>query len=371
MIYLAVFATSTFFAYYANNAKSKKMFLVFSFVSILLPVALAAARDYSVGTDTMNYYTMPRFWAGAIDAESLSDYLRYYKRLGYNEYLFAFFCGVVAKVFGNYNVFLFLAHAVIVGSVYIGAFRMKHHANPALMLLVFYLMYFNASLNVMRQYMAMGVVFAALADLEQGKYVRYMIAVLVASLIHMTALLAFVPLLLFLVLFNEKLLRVTLVNRMKILCALVIVGALCFIPVAKFLIGAGVLPAKYGFYFQDEISPMSKTRLALRFLEVLMLCVCYRRLKEENQYLEFYYVNTALFLSMLQISNYIVYGQRIAAHFALGNVVSIAMISCSHKNKWIRRLLTVGTVALLAYYWYHTYVLGGANGTIPYVFRSC
>ena len=81
MAYLVCFAASTALAYFANKSKKPKLFWLLFVLSILVPVMLAALRDWSVGTDTMNYYTMPRFWAGAISAESLGAYLKYYVSL--------------------------------------------------------------------------------------------------------------------------------------------------------------------------------------------------------------------------------------------------------------------------------------------------
>ena len=145
MIYLACFSVSTFFAFLANRAKQRKYFLLFSVISILLPVLLAGLRNYSVGIDTDNYLTMERFWYGAIRAPSLWNYLQNYLLSGYREPLFALFLGIIAQLTGNFRVFLFLAHFVIMINIYIGAYRLKHKVPPVFVLLFFFLLYYNVS----------------------------------------------------------------------------------------------------------------------------------------------------------------------------------------------------------------------------------
>ncbi len=367
MIYIACFALSTLFAFMAHKTKKKWLFFAFSALSILLPVLLAGLRDYSIGTDVKNYLTVDRFWGGAIKADSLIDYLVHYVQLGKREVVFAAFIGTIAQVFGSYRLFLFCTHIVIVTAVYIGAFRLRHRAHPALILLLFYLMYYNASLNVLRQYMAMAIVFAFLADLEQRKFLRYSIAVLCATLVHNTAILAFAPLVLFLILFPKKELKRASNKRWIFIVSLIVFGTLLFIPVVRLSLKIGLLDSKYNFYFKDEVSRYAITRLGLRFLEITGIVVLLKKLRSVD-YTDFYIANAIMFIAMLMISNFIVYGQRIPAHFSLANIVMVSMFpQCFEKKKW-RHLCSLLIIVLLAYYWYHTYVHGGASETIPYIF---
>ena len=70
MIYLACFAVSGFFAYLANRTDKRRMFLLFSFISILIPVLLAGFRAYSIGIDVEKLRPAPkRLSAGKSDEE--------------------------------------------------------------------------------------------------------------------------------------------------------------------------------------------------------------------------------------------------------------------------------------------------------------
>ena len=75
MIYLVCFGISTLFAFFANRTKSRAAFLFLSVLSISVTVALAGLRDYSIGIDTANYMSLPRFWAGAVKRSTLGAYM--------------------------------------------------------------------------------------------------------------------------------------------------------------------------------------------------------------------------------------------------------------------------------------------------------
>ena len=158
--YLLCFRISVLFAYQAEKSKNKFIFLLFSLISILFPVILAALRDYSIGVDTSHY--LRGTWSMAVKrTDSLSRFLTTYLRVSAkDEIVYAWFLWIIAKISnGSNRIFLFATQLVIVGGVYIGAFRLKHHANPAFTMLIFYLLYYHHSLNITRQYMAMSIIF--------------------------------------------------------------------------------------------------------------------------------------------------------------------------------------------------------------------
>ena len=368
MIYLVYFAASAYFAYLARKAEDKKRFFLYSVLSVLITVMLAGLRDYSIGTDVENYLNQRQFWASAIEAESVGEYLKFYFSLGLVEPLFALFLGSIAQLTGDFRLFLVLSHVVIVTCIYIGAFRLKHHARPELVLMLFYLLYYNNSLNLIRQYMAMALVFAFFADLEERKFIRYFVAVLIAALIHTTAIISLIPLTIYLILYPQKEMEAASAARTIFVCGIVLVGVFFFIPLIKLAIQWGFFPKKYQYYFQDKLSRLAMTRLLIRILEITGLILCYKKLRTHNNHLEFYLVNTVTFMALLEMSRRIAHGQRIPLHFAFTNIVTVSMLESCHEKKTERLVWTAMIVFLAAYYWYHTYVLGMGSETVPYKF---
>lgn len=383
MIYLVCFAGSVALAYFANKAKDRKLFWLFSALSILLPVLLAGLRDYSIGIDVKNYLNMDRFWAGAIRAESLGDYLKYYLSLGLREPLFALFIGAIAQFTGEYRVFLFLSHLIIMVCVYIGAFRMRHKVRPELVLFVFYVLYFNNSLNIIRQYMALAIIFAFFADLEQRKFLRYLLVVLACSLIHTTAILSFACLIVYLLLYPRKQISTVKTWYLLGLSALVVIGTVCLLPAVKFLMQTGILSSKYNYFFTDEYTRISYTRLALLVIEAAGIIFCYKKFRNDVPHSAYYIVHTVIFMCMQQLAQFVVYGHRLVLYFALPNIVTILSIprmmsdmklqlpvlgTITLDSKKLRVLAYVIILALTCYYWYYQYVGARSSETYPYIF---
>ena len=369
MIYLICFAASVALAFFANRATRKRYLWLFSALSILVVVLLAGLREYHIGTDTYHYYSYKRYWLGATSYDSLWEYMRYYMSIGYGEPLFALLVGVIGQVFGHYSVLLFVVHGVIISCVYIGAFRFRKYVEPAWFLLLFYLFYFGQSLNIMRQYMAMAIVFVAFADIQKRKYIRYGIAVAIATLIHTSALLSVLPLVFWFILkVRWSPLDKTPWIRWAVVLGLTL-AALIFLPLlAKILMYIGILSDKYSFYFsKDSVEPAILSSLfAIAGLSGIIL---FRKvLRRRCRQFPFYALNSITFFLLMQFSWVMAYGKRLAAYQLLPNLLAVAMLERVHKtkyNKWIMRFLLLG--AGLAY-WAYAYVLRNASQTMPYRF---
>lgn len=416
MIYLACFAGSALFAHYANKTQKKQLFWLFSVLSILIPTLLAGLRDYEIGIDTMNYFNLKRYWAGAVSAESLGAYMKFYMSIGYGEPLFALLCGFVAQVFGNYSVFLFLVHAVIMTGFYIGAWRFRKEVNPAIVLVLFYLLYYSHSLNIMRQYMAMAIVFAALADITQKKYLRYCICVAVAVLFHTSALLGlgifavhwyihcdWKQCVLKAKSLAEKIrcfickgrapkerkpvkalsvvksacgkvgaladrIQPQILRRQVFLFAALLLLVLLFNPLCRLVISMGLLNEKYLWYL--DMSRARHTTMITLFLllEMGALIAGRKYLQKNNRLFDFFFTSSGVYLILHQISMFLVYGERVAAYFSIVNIITIAMIPRMFDNKKYRVMAYVAVLGVVLFYWFYKYILRNASETFPYAF---
>ena len=295
----------------------------------------------------------------------LRVYLQYYG--GRMEMLYALLMSACAVLTGSYQVYLFCIHLIIITCVYIGAFRMRDHANPVLTLFLFYMLYYNQSLNISRQFVAMAILFAAAKDIEIGKHKRYLMFVLAAFLFHMSGLLGAVPLVIYHILYPKKRLQAASFQKRIFLCILLIVGTVCFIPVMKFVIRSGIIPRRYLVYFEnDNESSYLSARLFI-LPEVLGLILFLRQIRKRSKNADFYLFDSICFVLLYQISPFIAFGKRIPAYFSFLNLITIGMMikSVSPGN---RRVITVLTVLIACFYWAFLIVFANANKTIPYVF---
>lgn len=373
MVYIACFIASVFFAWLAKRAGNKTAFILCSAFSLIIPIMLAALRDYSVGVDTINYLEMDLYWHGA-SGGSLTGYLKYYFQNGGREPIFALFMGIIARVTGEYRVFLFLAQTVIMVGVYVGAYRMKDHSDPVLTLLLFYLLYYNYTMNAIRQYMSLAILFAAIHDIEERKIRRYIVFVVIASLIHNVAVLGIPLLILYYLIYGRSKARgedavfqqerVSLVKRV-VIGGLLIGVFLCFSEIAQALIKIGLLNSKYLKYLNSKSNASFLASRMFLLVEIAGLLLIIRQFRSNNIHPDFYIFCTIAFLLLFQLSTVMRTGARIARFFSLINISTIGMMVRGQRGEK-KILVGFAVIAVALLYWIYTYGYTNYSHTMPY-----
>lgn len=375
MVYLTCFIFSVFFAYLAKRAGNRTTFVICSGISLTITILLAALRDYSIGVDTFNYLQMDIYWQGATSFNSIAEYLEYYLLYGRNEPLFALFMGIIAQTTGEYRVFLFTAQTVIMVGIYVGAYRMKDHSDPILTLLLFYLFYYNYTFNAIRQYMALAILFAAAHDIEEGKYKRYIIFVIIATLIHNTSILGFPLLLLYYLLYGrDKVTNVEIVKQQKevtigkraVIGGLLISVFYFFEQISNILINIGILSSKYLVYLNSESNATFFASRMFLLVEIVGLVFLIRNFRKNNVHPDFFIFSTLAFFLLFQLSTTIRTGARIARFFSVINIITIGMmVHCQRgQDKFLLCILVI-LIALM--YWVYTYAYINYSHTFPYI----
>ena len=209
-IYLITFSFSTFLLMLAETGKSKKITKhVLVFLGLLMPILLASMRKIGVGTDTKVYTFM--LYDAAQNAQSFFDYLGksvysnfQYKavtkwEIGYN--LVVYFS---TKLTGSIQGVFFLTHALIIGFIYKGLKKIEGDFSISFSMLLFYLLFYGTSLNLMRQWMATSILFYGFHFLQKKDIKKYILTVVFATLFHNSGIIGAVILLLYFYLENES-----------------------------------------------------------------------------------------------------------------------------------------------------------------------
>lgn len=221
LIYICIFLVSSLFIYfseriivqkkegecnnsllerikYSNRVKSsflsEKRILsnILVAISLILPIILAAIRSPEIGTD-VQYYVIPHFNA-ALRCESFFIFSRRFDFSFTSEPIYQIILFIVTRLSNNYHSALFIYQAIIIVFVYLG-FRNfnKIFSVPIwLGMLLFYFMYYNVSLNIIRQSMAVSVIFFAVSCLFNGNKLSYFLFVLIAFCLHGSGVLGLV-----------------------------------------------------------------------------------------------------------------------------------------------------------------------------------
>ena len=342
------------------------------FLAILIPSILAGVRDYTVGGDISAYGNI---WFK--NARSATDYIEFIKNantysIGYGYATLNFIVSRFTDVAHWLYFFLCLFELI---TLFLALYRFKDSLRISVAFLIYYLLYYNDSLNNMRQFPAILIILFAFRFVINRKLVLYTISIVFASFFHETAVLAIViyPLSL---LVEGKLKRIYYYLIMGATVAVSVFMEKVFMLVSGF----GVINTmRYLHYFSDQ------DIIGGRFIRIVMYTMIFvyfllnkkRLLKKENTK---YMIGTLFSISTLSllftitlfgtISTFIV---RVAYYFDFFEIIYLPMLAFRKKNKKIRVKISIDytLIILLSFiYWLITYAIRNGAHTIPYVFMQ-
>lgn len=160
IIYLTCFFFSLLFVMLAEiefktadkgKKRTKLIGICFSIIALLIPCILAMVRDVTVGVD-IGVYVTPNL----MTVNQASSFLDYYKNMpNQTEILFAVLLYYIGK-YGTIHILFFTIEALIIVPVYVILYLRRREGSITLGMLVFYLLFYNISLCVMRAMIAQG-----------------------------------------------------------------------------------------------------------------------------------------------------------------------------------------------------------------------
>lgn len=157
-----------------HTQRGKTLFLSIVFIEF---VFIAGFRAWNIGNDTLNYINT--FILSSHYPELFHSYMEK-GYLWYNEFL-SFFSH-------NPQTVLIANACVITGAILV--FIRKYSPNILLSLLLFTVLQFGDTMNIMRQYLAVAIVLLSIPFVIKRQFVLFLLCCLVASLFHTSALLA-------------------------------------------------------------------------------------------------------------------------------------------------------------------------------------
>lgn len=363
MIYPVVFFVASFFAYEASKTKKKEWIYIYSAISILLPAILGGLRSTTLGTDVQVYLISHFNFAHSIS--SLKGYLTTYNTMTGREPLYRVLVYCVAQFTDNINVLMFVFQLLTILFVYIGAYKHRDQVSLSLVMLLYFFLFYNDSYNLIRQYLAMAIVFANIDKLEKKKYKNFLIWIVIATLVHTTAFIGIGLIVIHYFIANGKV-RDKLIKKVALMAG-VIVGGLFFGNILTLAVKLGLLSERYLFYIENE--GVSGNNLAsILYLIEIVVCLIYsgvirRKLKDAD----FYMMNLFVLFSLLQLSRVIYYGNRISMIFMFPNLLLLGFLPRVAKNGK-SKLLASSIICMAGFvYWGYIFVYGNASQTYPYV----
>ena len=180
MIYFAMFLVSIFFAMsacYFKHGNGIIEYKICSVLSFIPPFLVSGLRSFNIGTDTSATYL--NIYKLALYSKSLTQI----RETGY------FLLNKIAILFfNNYTGVLIITSLIMCGFAYYGIFKLSKY--PVMSVILFFItnVYF-ISMNMVRQSIATAIFVFAIQYIKNKKPIRYFLCILIASSIHVTALL--------------------------------------------------------------------------------------------------------------------------------------------------------------------------------------
>ena len=188
-IYLFVFfisIISTVCAEHNLRLHRRGAFYFFSVIAILVPAMLAGFRDKGIGTDTLYY--VDNVWHDAQYIHSWKDFIKSY--LWYNvndiEFVYLLLNYLTSFIGTQVNWIYFTTNLIVVGLVYGLAYDNRKQTSMWLIMTLFFFLFYNTTLNMVRQSIALAMCAYSYKYLEQKKWLPLLIWLILIIYTHNT-----------------------------------------------------------------------------------------------------------------------------------------------------------------------------------------
>jgi len=346
MIYIVIMLSAFLITLFIDKKKNTKSFLMnkflifISFIIVLLPHAFR----YGIGTDYFYTY-VPGFLATGKGVE-------FYDEIG-----FELLNKCVYVLTHDYRGLFFICSVFIFFFLYRGIIKNSKNLSLSILLIFLTQCYFY-SMNMMRQSMAIVVIFYSFKYIKNNQKIKYILCCLAASLIHSSALLM-IP---FIFIYNMELGKI----KKLIICLFLFVFSGSVGNVIHYIVNNYT---SYGWYynstFATETVPMT---LILTNLLLFLLNIIYYPDKTEYDR-EYKILSNINFIGMcfVIVSPTIPLIYRIVKYFTIFQILLVPEMFKRIKEPKIRLAVKVIVIGFMLTTMIYQIIILGGEGVVPYV----
>lgn len=356
-IYLITFAISTMLFYLASKIESNKGSIALSLIAMIPPILIAGMRDLDIGIDIFTYgYDV---WNAACSSRSWSSFYSWYGdtsiEIGYLVVNF-----IVSRFSTDIHVFFAVHEFLLLFFILITAKKLKNRYLLWFLPLFFYLYFYNESLSILRQSLAVMMGLYVSTFIFEKKIVPFYIGCIICYLFHHSAafMLLLYPIAVLVRRFRNK--RITLL-------ILIVLGTLVMLSfyqlIMNTLISAGIADAKYEMYVGVEGNKTHKVDLAFLASLTMMLLAFVK--KKQRLFPDFYFTIffTIIGFSMTLLGSLVEVANR-AAYYIIVPLSYMVTETTIGNSK--RKILLAGFTLILAARFFYLAITTQTGGTIPY-----
>ncbi|WP_333854531.1 EpsG family protein [Epilithonimonas sp.] len=366
--YLLIFFISIFCTFLAEKTvdKNKILFFFFSAIAVLAPSLLAGFRDSGVGTDTKIY--VDRVWGVFKHVNDWNQFYKYYTRDAFSDIEFVYLLlNFIGSRFGEkVNIIYFITSFVITLLVYLSAFENRKKSSMWLVMFIFLFGYYNQSLNLVRQTIALGIGLYGFKYLEDRKWIKVILLLILLKYTHNTGI--------FYIGFAGAYLLSVLKYKAKYITLIITLFCSIFIFIYfDFLIGflvlSGILPSKFLFYLSGDTIDYTSLFIFHFIISIILMTIYVFKINslEKDSLLSFAFIN--LLGSILILTSLVsVWSFRVAFYFLfISECLFLPRALYLMRNKRLEYIIMMITIIFLyLFFWNKVYIINNDNDTYPY-----
>ena len=346
-------------------------FWFWTVVALLIPCLLAGFRAETIGTDVAGY-AKPLFDL-ASNSSSFADFsnahwYRYWRDASPADFEVGYVAlvWVSARVFHSFPVLLLLTQALTVIPVFAALLKLDNKYAVPFGMATYYFLYFNVSLNMMRQWIAMAIILFCLVVLYRRgesilKQLPCFVGILAASLFHTSALFGLFPLLLL-----HMLERRNSENALLLSCVMAILAPLLLGAFGTVLGMVGL--GRYVNYIGGQLSFMPN-QVLIRLPLVLFAFWTAANRRYDSPFANFLLVSMLFGTALSQLVSGGENNGRIALYFDSFSVLVFGTYLAGHEEREsvVKVVTALAFVSYLVFYWWFSFCYMGRNATVPYL----
>lgn len=387
LIYLGTFILSTVFMYFGEKSKKKIKRFLFISLAICIPCLLAGLRDYTIGTDTAGY--VKNIFLAATQSSGIKNFYNTtiyhnwkYITISSFEYGYTTLVYLEAKLFKNFLVSLFINQIVIILPIVIGLLKYeKKYGIKAYVCYMFFLfMFFNVSLNAVRQFMSISILFFGISTLIVDKSRnKFLICFVLSVLFHTSGVLGIIPFLFFTIQKEQKIffkcgnVKIS-VETVQNFLLIIFLGIFLFygsnilskINLSIIRMYLNYLPRNVKFSINQIV--LQIPYLALMYKERKNLMEFKNFSVENRNFLAFNMLIFLIQFAFSQLSTITANSWRINLIFSVFLIVTVPFMVSLEKDAKTRKFILILVIGYLAIYWFYMFAYLGKHNTVPYVF---
>lgn len=361
-IYIIFFVISFILLHISEKMKEKgKKGTIFEILAIGLLAFIAAIRDTSIGTD-VTVYVKPVFeLCKNLGFGGIND-IWYNAEIGYK----IFNCAV-AVFTSKFSVYLFIQQLFILIFSYLGI-KGIYKKNYSFVYLIYLFIFYNRSLNIVRQAMAMSLCIYSLKFLFENKDLKFLLIILLAFFFHKTAAVFAIAIIIY------KLYKKNIKNVYYMSFAIIIIGLIfifLFPQCIKVMTSIGIVSSNYLYYldnYVDTTGTVSSFEIALDVI-FMVICIIFNKSYKEKDG-GFYFIFALIDFICLLISIKYTSIHRLGMYFRipvmlyfLSNLDIIPINKYYNKTK-INKIVGL---AISIIFWYYIFIYGKSGNTVPFI----